>query len=47
VPLAEPAVGVALGVLGAILLPEQSQRHAAPLQLRMDGGRRKIVLARY
>ena len=36
VALAEPAVGVALGVLGAILLPEQSQRHAAPLQLRMD-----------
>ena len=28
VALAEPAVGVALGVLGAILLPEQSQRHA-------------------
>ena len=36
VPLAEPTVGVALGVLGAILLPEQSQRHTAPLQLRMN-----------
>src|SRR5674476_44443 len=36
VPFAEPAVGVALGMLGAILLPEQSQRHAAPLQLRMN-----------
>ena len=28
VALAEPAVGVAFGVLGAILLPEQRQRHA-------------------
>jgi hypothetical protein len=36
VPLAEPAVGVALGVLASILLPEQRQRHAAPLHLRMD-----------
>jgi len=35
VPLAEPAVGVALGVLSAVLLPEQRQRYPAPLQLRM------------
>ena len=35
VPLAEPAVGIALGVLGAVLLPEQRQRYPAPLQLRM------------
>ena len=36
IPLAEPAVGVALGMLVSILLPEQRQRHAAPLHLRMD-----------
>src|SRR5207247_1357244 len=36
VPLAEPAVGEASGVLGPVLLPQQSQRHPAPLQLRMD-----------
>ena len=36
VPLAEPAVGVAFGVLASILLPEQRQRHAPPLHLRMD-----------
>src|ERR1035437_3769099 len=35
VPLAEPAVGIALGVLSAVLLPEQRQRYPAPLQLRM------------
>ena len=35
VPLAEPAVGVALGVLSAVLLPEQRQRYPAPFQLRM------------
>ena len=36
VPLAEPTVGIALGVLASILLPEQRQRNAAPLHLRMD-----------
>ena len=31
-----PASSTPMGALGVILLPEQSQRHAAPLQLRMD-----------
>ena len=34
--LAEPAVAVALGVGGAMLLPHELQRYARPLQLAMD-----------
>ena len=36
VQLAEPRVAVAVRVLGQILLPQQRQGHAAPLQLDLD-----------
>jgi hypothetical protein len=36
VAFAEPAVGAALRMFDAILLPQQHQRHAATLELRMD-----------
>ena len=36
VALAEPTISAASGMLGAILLPQQRQRHPAPLQLRMN-----------
>ena len=36
VALAKPAVGEALGLVAAILLPEQRQRDPAPLHLGMD-----------
>src|SRR4051812_28564521 len=34
--IAKPAIPVAGGVLGAVLLPDQLQRHSRPLQLAMD-----------
>ena len=36
VEVAETTVAVAVGVRGAVLLPEQLQRHALPAQLAMD-----------
>ena len=36
VKLAEPRVAVAVRMLGQMLLPEQRQRHPAPLQLALD-----------
>jgi hypothetical protein len=36
VELTEMAIRVPAGVLPAILLPEQLQRHAGPIQLAMD-----------
>src|SRR4029077_14982786 len=36
--LAEPCVAVAVWLLGEMLLPQQCQRHAAPLQLPLDRG---------
>jgi hypothetical protein len=33
VEIAEAAVAIAVGMLGSIFLPQQQQRHAAPLQL--------------
>ena len=38
VKVAEPAVAVAVGVLGSVFLPQQQQRHGAPLQFFMDVG---------
>ena len=36
IELAEAAIAVSVGVSGAMLLPEQLQRHARPAQLAMD-----------
>ena len=36
VEIAEPAVAVAVGMMAAIFLPQQRQRHAAAAQLSMD-----------
>ena len=48
VEVAEPAVAVAVGMLAAIFLPQQHQRHAAAAQLGMDVGpvRQRLRLRR-